>query len=190
MDGGENSRADVTNSSSRIGSTGRDTSISTDNGGHSRASNAEPALFLYGESFGAAAVLHMVLRYPDLATQLSGVITSGVPIKRPEVLPPAPVLAVVQLIGRLYPLLPMPKGDAFKPETYVKAFGDEELARRALMEDPLIVRQSQVRCCMGGVEGWFVMQEGCICPLAAVVRHSSSWPGKHLRGTLASRDYL
>lgn len=116
----------------------RDSSSSSRDG-----SSGTPTLFLYGESFGAALVLHTILRHPQLAAQLTGVITSGIPIGPPEVLPPAPILAVVKQVAKLYPLLPMPKGDTFDPKEYVKAFGDEEFGRSALRDDPWIVRQSR-----------------------------------------------
>ena len=95
--------------------------------------------FALGESFGCMVLLHQILteqKKGDEGLLADGYVFSGPVVKvLPEMLPPTPVIAVVKLLARFFPMLTMPGTDFFS--TFDLAFGDQRWAK-AGRADPFI----------------------------------------------------
>ncbi|CAD7703869.1 unnamed protein product [Ostreobium quekettii] len=96
-----------------------------------------------GESMGGLVTLLLALE-PGVAEKIRGLVLLA-PLIRPAaaVMPPKPVVAVVKLIGRLFPRLVMP-GNELSGESFDLAFGDAEVAEMA-KRDPLVQYGEDVR---------------------------------------------
>lgn len=102
-------------------------------------------VFAVGESFGATILLHQILREQkrqanseggDESFLADGYVFSGPVVKvLPEMLPPAPVIAILKFVAKFFPKLKMPGVDVFS--TFDLAFGDKRWAE-AGWKDPFI----------------------------------------------------
>ena len=97
-------------------------------------------LFLLGESYGGVQVLIAALeaRKGYGFTQLVGAIVLGGLIRVvPDMLPPAPVVALLKYLARYYPRVAMPATDTSK--TFDEAFGNKAWAKVARMDPKVSV---------------------------------------------------
>ncbi|KAK9828828.1 hypothetical protein WJX72_002292 [[Myrmecia] bisecta] len=93
-------------------------------------------LFIYGESMGALLLL-LYAAEQGAASDLSGMVLAAPVVKVAEaVLPPKHLLLFLRLLAKAFPRLQVPTTEL--QDTYLAAFGDQELAKRSL-QDPLVV---------------------------------------------------
>lgn len=94
-------------------------------------------LFLLGESVGGVMALLLAMR-PGITERLTGMILCGAAVRvNPDVLPPAPVLSGVKVLGPYFPKVPLPL-NRFAGKTFDAAFGDRSAAQLA-KDDPLVL---------------------------------------------------
>lgn len=92
-------------------------------------------VFCLGESFGGMVLLHHILQSDGDAPAQGYLLCGPVVRVREEMLPPAPVQAIVQFVSRFFPHLRMPGVDFMT--TFDEAFGDPRWAK-AGREDPFV----------------------------------------------------
>ncbi|KAL3800647.1 hypothetical protein HJC23_006109 [Cyclotella cryptica] len=105
-----------------------------------RSEYPEKKVFALGESFGCMVLLTQILQEQENGKEdgslADGYIFSGPVVKvLPEMLPPKPVIKVLNFVSRFFPLLKMPGTDFFS--TFDLAFGDKGWAQ-AGRNDPMI----------------------------------------------------
>lgn len=81
----------------------------------------------------------------EVPWSVQGAILSGAVVGVPKhMLPPAPVVKVLQALARVAPQLPVPDKAYSSKELWLKAFGDKDLASKIWEEDRYIMKHMPV----------------------------------------------